>query len=215
MLVLPPKKGCGDMPEMDAGEGAELGSRRGPFLVGVRAPSPGAQKGRPHLPVAQPELQGAGSLTDLGAPWWGRASASPGSAVWSEGSPFPSLQPSQGPAVLQEGQELLARVPLLKKPSLGTERVVGDPPKASPLPCPSPTPPKTLGWLSCLRYLELELQLSLQAVLLTLNGHPATQLHGHRAVEDPCNTAMAGVRAALGPTEPPGLGGVPAALRRG
>ena len=39
MLVLPPKKGCGDMPEMDAGEGTELGSRRGSFLVGVRAPS--------------------------------------------------------------------------------------------------------------------------------------------------------------------------------
>lgn len=82
-------------------------------------------------------------------------------------------------------------------------------------PRPSPTPPKALGPPSCLCYLELELQLSMQAVLLTLDGHPAAQLHGHRAVEDACNTATAaGLRAAPGPAEPPGLGGVPAALRR-
>lgn len=141
MLVLPPKKGCGDMPEMDAGEGAELGRRRGPFLVGVRAPSPGAQQGRPHSPTAQPELQGAGSLPGLGARWWGRASASPVSAVWSAGSPFPSLRPSQAPAVLQDGQELLIRVPLIRKPSLGTERVVGDPPGPRLSPARAPRPP--------------------------------------------------------------------------
>lgn len=46
--------------------------------------------------------------------------------------------------MLQEGPEPLARVPLLRKPSLGTERVAR-PPQGLASPRPSPTPPKALG----------------------------------------------------------------------
>ena len=38
---------------------------------------------------------------------------------------------------------------------------------------------------SCTHYLELEVQFSWEGVLLTLDVHFASQLHGHGAVEDP------------------------------
>ena len=132
MRVLPPKKGCGHTPETDAGERAELGRRRGPFLTGVRAPRPGAQRGRPHTPTAQPEL-GVQAPGQASMP---RGGDGPG--------PPPSLRPSQAPAVLQEGPELPARVPLLRKPTPGTERAAGGPPGLAS-PRPSPKPPKAQG----------------------------------------------------------------------
>ena len=144
MLVLPPKKGCGDMPEMDAGEGTELGSRRGSFLVGVRAPSPGAQQGRPHSPAAQPEVQGAGPRQTLvprggDGPW-------PLLALLCglRAAPSPLCTPhSPGCATGRPGAA--HRMPLLRKPSLGTERVVGDPPRPCLSPARAPHPPKPWG----------------------------------------------------------------------
>lgn len=49
-------------------------------------------------------------------------------------------------------------------------------------------PPPELHALSptsCTHYLELEVQFSLEVVLLTLDGHFTSQLHGHGAIQDP------------------------------
>lgn len=73
----------------------------------------------------------------------------------------------------------------------GTERARGGHPRPRLSPAQAPRPPKAPGWPRCCGqcYLELEFQLSLEVVLLTLDGHSAAQLHGHGAVENAWNTA--------------------------
>lgn len=65
-------------------------------------------------------------------------------------------------------------------------------------------PPQALWWPrgSGQCHLELELQLSSEAVFLALDGHSAAQLHGHGAVEDSWNTAAVGVRDTRGQPRP-------------
>lgn len=91
-----------------------------------------------------------------------------GCAVWPVGNAFLPLSP-----VCPMGmQSLLPQLFWFGAPRL--TRREGAPPELQALP---PT--------SCTHYLELEVQFSLEVVLLTLDGHFAAQLHGHGAIQDP------------------------------